>query len=189
MDIDQEDTRLDELREALRRTNAEVSLESRTFEIKPQYEQLSLDLTGLGDLHIHTMNDWATTQISALTTDQISALDLSSLTLGGGGGGGGGGAYTMPWTYSNNVLTTSASSKIKIDGPDADIEINGESVVGVLKDIRDRLAMIKVSEEMEAEWQELRDLREQYEAKLEECRQKSAAWQALQKMPAPEMGN
>jgi hypothetical protein len=180
MDIDQKDTRLDELREALRQTNSEASLKSCTFEINPHYEQLTLDLTGLNDLHINTMNDWATTQISALATDQISALDSSSLTIGIGAISGGGGAYTV-----NQAI--SASSKIKIDGPDADIEINGESVVGVLKDIRDRLAMIKVSEEMEAEWQELRDLREQYEAKLEECRQKSAAWQALQKMPAPEL--
>jgi hypothetical protein len=74
-----------------------------------------------------------------------------------------------------------------LQGDDADIEINGESVVGMLKEIRDRLRIIQVSESMEAEWNELRELREQYEAKLAECREKSKAWEALKQMPPPQM--
>jgi hypothetical protein len=64
-------------------------------------------------------------------------------------------------------------------GDDADIEINGESVVGMLREIRDRLNILQVSAEMEAEWDDLRALREQYESKLAECREKSRAWAAL----------
>ena len=59
--------------------------------------------------------------------------------------------------------------------------------MGVLKEIRDRLGIIQVSEAMEAEWDELRQLREQYEAKLAECREKSEAWSALKQMPPPQM--
>ena len=59
-------------------------------------------------------------------------------------------------------------------------------MVSMLRDIRDRLAILQVSEEMEAEWDELRELREQYEAKLTECREKSRAWQALKNMPPPD---
>lgn len=83
------------------------------------------------------------------------------------------------WSDSINTLGTSPSSKITLNGDNADIEINGESVVGMLKEIRDRLNIIQVSEIMEAEWDELRALREQYEAKLAECREKSRAWDAL----------
>jgi len=84
------------------------------------------------------------------------------------------------WTFSDLSITApSPSGKITLTGDDADIEINGESVVSMLKEIRDRLNILQVSEEMEREWDELRVLREQYEAKLVECREKSRAWAAL----------
>jgi len=94
---------------------------------------------------------------------------------------------TLTWpntspSYSYNDITTGSfnpSNKIFINGPDADIEINGESVVSMLREIRDRLNILQVSAEMEQEWDELRVLREQYEAKLAECREKSRAWAAL----------
>jgi hypothetical protein len=83
------------------------------------------------------------------------------------------------YTFSDPSITSTPSAKLTLNGDDADIEINGESVVGMLKDIRDRLNMLQVSEQMEAEWDELRLLREQYEAKLAECQAKSRAWAAL----------
>ena len=93
---------------------------------------------------------------------------------------------TLTWpntaapTYTFSDLSiTAPPAKISLTGDDADIEINGESVVGMLKEIRDRLNILQVSAEMEAEWDELRILREQYEAKLAECREKSRAWAAL----------
>ena len=83
------------------------------------------------------------------------------------------------WTFSDLSITSPPQAKIELRGEDADIEINGESVVGMLRDIRERLNILQVSAEMEAEWDELRALREQYEAKLAECREKSRAWAAL----------
>ena len=83
------------------------------------------------------------------------------------------------WSDSINTLSAKPSAKISLNGDDADIEINGESMVGMLREIRDRLNIIQVSETMEAEWDELRALREQYEAKLAECREKSRAWTTL----------
>jgi hypothetical protein len=83
------------------------------------------------------------------------------------------------YSFSDLNITTPSSGRISLTGADADIEINGESVVGMLKDIRDRLNILQVSEQMEAEWDELRVMREQYEAKLAECREKSRAWAAL----------
>ena len=91
------------------------------------------------------------------------------------------------WSDSINTLGAKPSSKISLNGDDADIEINGESMVSMLREIRDRLNIIQVSETMEAEWDELRVLREQYEAKLAECREKSRAWEALKQMPPPQV--
>ena len=97
-------------------------------------------------------------------------------------GNGGIGSSGLVWS---DTLAVQPSAKIALNGDDADIEINGESVVGMLREIRDRLNIIQVSETMEAEWDELRALREQYEAKLAECREKSQAWEALKQMPPP----
>lgn len=83
------------------------------------------------------------------------------------------------WTFTDSDLISPNSGKLSLTGDDADIEINGESVVGMLREIRDRLNILQVSEEMEQEWDDLRILREQYEAKLAECREKSRAWKAL----------
>jgi hypothetical protein len=174
MDTDQEDTRLAELREALRR----ISPASHTVEIgaKAEDRQLSLDLS---DLCIDSMSDWTTKQMSVLATDQINALNLSSLTAIGVTQPNGQHQYTTPsWNFSNDALA-GHPGRISLTGEDADIEINGESIVGMLRDIRDQLAILKVSEEMEAEWHELRELRQQYEAKLEECRSKSEVWKTL----------
>lgn len=78
-----------------------------------------------------------------------------------------------------NDTVVAPGGKLSLNGEGADIEINGESIIGMLKDIRDRLNILQVSAEMEQEWDELRALREQYEAKLTECREKSRAWAAL----------
>jgi hypothetical protein len=83
------------------------------------------------------------------------------------------------YSYSDLSITQTPSAKITLTGDDADIEINGESVVSMLREIRDRLNILQVSAEMESEWDELRILREQYETKLAECREKSRAWAAL----------
>ena len=83
------------------------------------------------------------------------------------------------WTFSDLSITSPPQAKIELRGEDADIEINGESVVGMLREIRDRLNILQGSEEMEKEWDDLRELREQYETKLAECQEKSRAWNAL----------
>jgi hypothetical protein len=69
--------------------------------------------------------------------------------------------------------------KLSLKGENADIEVNGESLMGMIKGIQDRLNMLCPDPEMEAEWDQLREIRQQYEAKLLECREKSRAWQAL----------
>lgn len=76
-------------------------------------------------------------------------------------------------------LWQDGSGKIRLDGDDADIEIKGQSLMSMIQGIQDRLNMLCPDPSMEAEWDDLRVLREQYEAKLAECREKSHAWKAL----------
>ena len=72
------------------------------------------------------------------------------------------------------------SGTISLRGEDADIDVNGVSLMDTLKSIQDRLNMLCPDPGMEAEWDELRAIREQYETKLKECQEKSRAWKALQ---------
>jgi hypothetical protein len=72
------------------------------------------------------------------------------------------------------------SGTLSLKGDDADIDINGVSLMDTIRGIQDRLNMLCPDPGMEAEWDQLREIREQYEAKLLECREKSRAWQALQ---------
>lgn len=69
---------------------------------------------------------------------------------------------------------------LKLTGNDADIDINGVSLMETIRGIQDRLNILCPDPEMEQEWDELREIRAQYEAKLQECREKSRAWRALQ---------
>jgi hypothetical protein len=147
----------------------------QTNQIEIDFSDVCQDLTvdGHGDVFV-VNSDWLDTiNISAGSMDQNygAVPPVSVLTW----------PNTSP-TYSFDDLTTSTampSGRIHLTGADADIEINGESVVSMLREIRDRLNILQVSKEMEREWAELRILREQYEAKLTECTEKSRAWAAL----------
>jgi hypothetical protein len=72
------------------------------------------------------------------------------------------------------------SGHLSLKGDDADIDINGVSLMDTIRGIQDRLNILCPDPEMEKEWDQLREIREQYEAKLQECREKSRAWKALQ---------
>jgi hypothetical protein len=90
------------------------------------------------------------------------------------------GANYDPW--SNNV-----SSKIRLDGPEADIEINGESMIGMLRAIEQRLNLLKPNETLESEWAELKALGEQYRALEQHILAKQATWDRLTAMPPPKI--
>jgi len=89
-------------------------------------------------------------------------------------------AGTLIWDNTSWTEGNTASGKISLKGENADIDVNGVSLMDTLKTIQDRLNMLSPNPEMEAEWDDLREIREQYEAKLKECQEKSRAWKALQ---------
>jgi len=85
-------------------------------------------------------------------------------------------------SWMNDTITIGdwqPSPVMEVKGEDADIRINGMSVRDTLRGIQEQLNLLQPDPEMEREWDELRAIRKQYEAKLEECREKSQAWNAL----------
>ena len=76
-------------------------------------------------------------------------------------------------------MTVQQSGKIELKGDEADIEINGKSLVEALKRIEERINILTVNTELEAEWDELRELGDQYRALEKHIKSKMETWSKL----------
>ena len=104
---------------------------------------------------------------------------------------------TTNLTWSNpNVWTTSGSftvnpvatgtgggnisaGTLSLNGNNADIKINGVSIVDMLKRIEERINILTVNQGLESEWQELRELGDQYRALEQRIKDKMETWAKL----------
>lgn len=86
---------------------------------------------------------------------------------------------TSPW------FNTNAAPKIKLDGEGADIEVNGVSLIDMIHRMEERLNILTPNEKLEAEWEELRVLGEQYRKLEQHIKDKQATWDKLKAMPPP----
>jgi hypothetical protein len=93
------------------------------------------------------------------------------------------GTTASPWTYSPNTV----SSKISLDGKDADIEINGVSMWKTMQEISNRLNIMHTNPKLETEWAELRELGERYRKLEQHILDKQATFDRIKAMPAPEV--
>jgi hypothetical protein len=110
-----------------------------------------------------------------LTTSSISISQPWVTTTNGTGG----------YTWAN--LTEPTSGKISLQGPNADIEVNGESLMSAIHRIEERLNILTPNPELEAEWDQLRELGEQYRELEKKLQEQADMWTALKKMPPPEI--
>jgi hypothetical protein len=99
-------------------------------------------------------------------------------TTSGIGAGG-----NVPWLTQASL----SAPKIKLDGEGADVEVNGWSLVAAVKRIEERLGLFQPNPELEAEWEDLRALSEQYRKLEQHIKDKQATWDKLKAMPAPEV--
>jgi hypothetical protein len=106
-----------------------------------------------------------------------SAFDYSSLsntiigtTITGG--------YTFDTNWSP-AMSVGTSGKLQLDGDSADIVINGESLMGKINAIAERLNLLDINPELEAEWDQLRELGNCYRQLEQELKTKSAMWKTL----------
>jgi len=118
-------------------------------------------------------------------TVSLSSLD-ANLTIGAASST----TYTMasPWhassatdyTISSPSVFANTSGKISLQGEGADIEINGESLVTMLKRIEERINLLTVNHKLESEWEELRELGNQYRELEQRIKDKLETWNKLQ---------
>jgi hypothetical protein len=76
-----------------------------------------------------------------------------------------------PW-----MSTNATSTKINLDGKDADIVINGRSLTDTLQALEERLNILVPNPKLEEEWAELKKLGDKYRSLEADLREKADMW-------------
>jgi hypothetical protein len=121
------------------------------------------------------------TPTSLTVTPKYSNTTISSNGLTSGSGytftaGTGGGS---PWMSTN---ATTNSTKLNLDGKDADIVINGHSLTDTLRALEERLNILVPNTQLEKEWTELNRLGDAYRKLEADLKEKAEMWKALNKV-------
>ena len=72
------------------------------------------------------------------------------------------------------------NGKMSLSGERADIEINGKSLKDAITNIEERLAILNINPELEAEFAELKQLGDQYRTLEKQLLEKKQVWDKLQ---------
>jgi len=107
----------------------------------------------------------------------VGSNTFSNVTWTGTGGfgwGGGAGEY--------HVNQTLKGGQLHLEGHDADININGESLMKTLRSLEQRLNILRPNTELEAEWDQLRELGDQYRQLETELMEKQKMWNKLKEI-------
>jgi hypothetical protein len=125
--------------------------------------------------------------------DYSNTVINGGYTVGTGLGTNGVSATSYPYTISTGTTyanpwattTTLKGGQLELEGPGADVVVNGRSLITTLEAIQRRLNLLNVNPELEAEWAELRVLGDQYRKLEQHIQDKQATWDRLQAMPPP----
>lgn len=149
-----------------------------------------------------SINVLPTLPLPAITANSIfTTTSLGNISIGAGGSGGvysigangssgqyitnNGWAtlntYTSPSVTLNDSLQVKDKGLLEIRGDNADILINGVSLNETLANINARLGMMRPNPEIEAEWDELRELGDRYRALEADIKDKMRMWELLKK--------
>jgi len=102
--------------------------------------------------------------------------------------------------FSNNIWTTSTSGlngtsaadlhqsgMLSLKGTNADIDINGKSLMKTLEALEERLNMMVPNPELEKDWDDLKKLGDRYRKLEAKCQEKAQMWNKLKSMPKPKI--
>jgi hypothetical protein len=156
------------------------------------------------DFKIDTL-DISSVTGSAIDLQQLSASPTFTVSNGVVPGASGTSGYyynnTIPsanitWQSPNNWSTIGTSGsvgamignsgRIDLKGENADITVNGKSMMEMLERIEDRLNLLTTNPELEKDWDELRKLGDRYRQLEKKCNEKAETWKKLKAMPPPQ---
>jgi hypothetical protein len=153
-------------------------------------------LATLDDTITLSSTSWSDPQYGAVPPLTVSSIDgningttISNISLNG-----------SPYTFSNttgHVWTTGTtgaysinaspyqSGKVHITGENADLVIGEKSMRDWMERVEERLNILTPNTKLETEWEELRELGEQYRKLEQHIKDKQATWDRLKAMPPP----
>jgi hypothetical protein len=83
--------------------------------------------------------------------------------------------------FDSNPLKVSNTGQLALNGDNADIKINGQSLSTWMKTVDQRLAILRPDPELEAEWEELKQLSNRYRELEQEITEKMKTWEIISK--------
>jgi hypothetical protein len=138
--------------------------------------------------------DFKTIDLSSSITMASPTYTISSsptISIGSISGANVGYSNTM-WTTNTtagwngtSVADLNQSGKLSLQGTNADIDINGKSLMKTLEALEERLNMLVPNPELEKEWDDLRRLGNRYRKLEAKCKEKAEMWNKLKAMPKP----
>lgn len=165
-------------------------------------DSIVIDLSGLtttemsaDDITVIDFSDHLPAAGQAADTVYVSSGLDTTITLGSGLNNGiltstiSGDTYSIDPGFSWNTDThvhiknENQSGVIQLTGENADIKINDRSLMEVLDSIEQRLGLLKCREDLESEWDELRELGDRYRKLQQQIEEKTRMWDALKAMP------
>jgi hypothetical protein len=153
----------------------------------------------------YSYSDYNYGAIPALTTTDLSSLTTSSITIGNGSGTGytigngtgiGMGHSNVIWTtntsavgglFADPAMAVNQGGKLALKGENADLDINGKSLVRWMEAMEERMNWMQPNVELEKEWDDLKKLGDRYRKLEQKCREKAEMWKKLKSMPKPEI--
>ena len=133
-----------------------------------------------------------TITITGVNSDDSNTIDLSSVNLNSAFDYSSlsntiisqshTGRYTYDTGMSSNLTvgtSINTSGTIDLRGDDADLVVNGVSLMDKINAIGERLNMLDINPELEAEWDQLRELGDCYRQLEQELKTKSEMWKTL----------
>lgn len=159
---------------------------------------------GFSDYNYGAIPSLTTADFSNLTTSTITIGDTTapSYTIGNGGIGlthsnvvwttSGTGTTTYNQSavggiYHNPAMEVNQGGKVALKGENADIDINGKSLVKWMQVMEERMNWMQPNVELEKEWDDLKKLGDRYRKLEQKCKEKADVWKKLKSMPKPEI--
>ena len=145
------------------------------------YDYNTIDLTDLNS----GITVAGQTYTMAPLTVSMPTISISSIS-----GANVGYSNTM-WTTGTsgfngtNAMDLNQSGMLSLKGKNADIDINGKSLMKTLEALEERLNIMVPNPELEKEWDDLKKLGNRYRKLEKKCREKAEMWNKLKSMPKP----
>lgn len=127
---------------------------------------------------------------SNITLTEDSVIDVYTVGTGGPytvSAGAVGSNYswntgTSSIDWSIGATTQNKSGKLTLHGANADIEVNGRSLMDAINTLEQRLNIMVPNPELEAEWDELKELGDRYRELEKQLKEKGNMWAKLKEI-------